>query len=61
MNNPDINLTTQINTRRNPAKLSMRWPVDEDTTRRLRRVIRPDPASPVPWWRKLLRLVSFAR
>jgi len=41
-------------TRRNPGKLSMRFPVDEETTRRLKRVISAE-QRPVRWWRRLLR------
>lgn len=48
-----INDLTQ--TRIHQTRTSMRWPVDEETTARLNRVIRLDPSCPVPWWKKLIR------
>lgn len=34
--------------------LRMRFSVDPDTTRRLKR-LQVDPEPPIPWWRRLLR------
>jgi hypothetical protein len=48
-------------TRAYPAKLTMRFPADPDTTRRLEAVRRfqLDPRAPVGWWRRALRLIPF--
>jgi hypothetical protein len=44
-----------IETRAYQAKLTMRFPVDEETTAKLKRVITLDASAEIPWWRRLLR------
>jgi hypothetical protein len=50
-------------TRAYPTKLTMRFPADPDTTRRLEAVRRfqLDPRAPVSWWRKVLRWMWLLR
>jgi hypothetical protein len=33
----------------------MRFPVDEETTAKLKRVLTLDASAEIPWWRRLLR------
>jgi hypothetical protein len=48
--------TTDITqTRYGSGHVRMSWPVDPDTTTRLRRVIRLEVDAPLPWWRRVLR------
>jgi hypothetical protein len=56
-NQPPITLTIDdlTQTRHSSTTARMHWPVDEETTRRLNRVIRLDVNSPTPRWRRLLR------
>jgi hypothetical protein len=55
MGTAEVNALVEV--RRNSAKLSMRWPVDEETTRRLKGMIAE--RKPLPWWRRLLRRLTF--
>lgn len=52
-----------ITTRTNPHKLTMRFPADPDTTRRLDAVRRYqlDTSAPVSWWRRALRWFESSR
>jgi hypothetical protein len=50
-----LTIDDQIETRIYQAKQSMRFPVDEETTQRLKKVIGLDTDAPLPWWRRLLR------
>ena len=60
---PSLYLTTTDLTETrtpHPTTLHMRWPVDEDTTRRLRRLM-VDESGEVAWWRKVIRRLIPAR
>lgn len=48
-------------TRRNSSSLTMRFDLHPDTTRRLRKVIRLDIESSLPWWRVVLRWLKGVR
>jgi hypothetical protein len=50
-----LTIDDQIETRIYQAKQSMRFPVDEQTTAKLKRMITLDASAPLPWWRRLLR------
>lgn len=47
-------------TRHNPTRLTMRFPADPDTTRRLNAVVKYqlDTNAPVGWWRRVLRWIA---
>jgi hypothetical protein len=63
MNKQPLRLTIddQIETRIYQTKQSMRFPVDEETTAKLKRVIRLDASAGIPWTRRLLRLLKWIR
>lgn len=44
----------------NPTRLTMRFPADPDTTRRLQAVLQVDLAASVSRWRRVWRQVSSA-
>ena len=50
-----LTIDDQIETRIYQTKLTMRFPVDEETTAKLKRVITLDASAPLPWWRRLPR------
>ena len=50
-----LTIDDQIETRIYQAKQSMRFPVDKETTAKLKRVITLDASVEIPWWRRLLR------
>jgi hypothetical protein len=50
-----LTINDQIETRTYQTKQSMRFPVDKETTAKLKRVITLDTSAPLPWWRRLLR------
>jgi hypothetical protein len=57
---PPLHLTiTDITETRDwqPTTFRMRWPVDEDTTRRLRRLT-VNSGGRVAWWRRVIRRLS---
>jgi hypothetical protein len=56
-----MSLDDQIETRIYQTKQSMRFPVDKETTAKLKRVIRLDASTPLPWTRKLLRWLKWIR
>jgi hypothetical protein len=58
-NRPPLTLTINdlTQTRASAIRTSMRWPVDPDTTERLYRVVKLDLNSPIPWWRRVIRLL----
>jgi hypothetical protein len=53
-----LTIDDQIETRIYQAKQSMRFPVDEETTAKLKRVLTLDASAEIPWWRRLLRLLE---
>lgn len=56
---PSLTLTiADITETRAGQSRRMHWPVDADTTTRLKRVIRLEVDAPVAWWRRLLRLIT---
>jgi hypothetical protein len=50
-----LTINDQIETRTYQTKQSMRFPVDKETTAKLKRVITLDASAEIPWWRRLLR------
>jgi hypothetical protein len=50
-----LTINDQIETRTYQTKQSMRFPVDEETTAKLKRMITLDTSVEIPWWRRLLR------
>jgi hypothetical protein len=50
-----LTINDQIETRTYQTKQSMRFPVDKETTAKLKRVITLDASAPLPWWRRLPR------
>jgi hypothetical protein len=50
-----LTIDDQIETRSYQTKQSMRFPMDEETTEKLKRVIRLDASEPETWIRRLLR------
>jgi hypothetical protein len=50
-----LTINDQIETRIYQAKQSMRFPVDGETTAKLKRVLTLDASAPLPWHRRLLR------
>jgi hypothetical protein len=50
-----LTIDDQIETRIYQAKQSMRFPVDGETTAKLKRVLTLDTSVEIPWWRRLLR------
>jgi hypothetical protein len=56
-----LTINDQIETRIYQAKQSMRFPVDEETTAKLKRVITLDTSAPLPWYRRLLRWLRRTR
>jgi hypothetical protein len=60
---PPLTLTVDdiTETRYGSATARMSWPVDPETTARLRKVIRLEGDAPVAWWRRLLRIISLLR
>jgi hypothetical protein len=50
-----LTINDQIETRTYQTKQSMRFPVDKETTAKLKRVITLDTSAEIPWWRRLLR------
>jgi hypothetical protein len=53
-----LTIDDQIETRIYQAKQSMRFPVDGETTAKLKRVLTLDASVEIPWWRRLLRLLE---
>ncbi len=53
-----LTVDDQIETRSYRMKQSMRFPVDEETTEKLKRVIRLDASAEIPWYRKILEIVE---
>ena len=56
-----LTIDDQIETRIYQTKQSMRFPVDEETTEKLKRVIKLDASAPLPWTRRLLRWLKWIR
>ena len=53
-----LTIDDQIETRIYQTKQSMRFPVDEETTEKLRKVIRLDASAEISWYRRILRIVE---
>ena len=53
-----LTITDLTQTREDPHVPHMHWPVDPETTRRLRWVIAAGEKR-LPWYRRLIRLLSF--
>jgi hypothetical protein len=56
-----LTIDDQTQTRSYQTKQSMRFPVDEESREKLRRVIRLDASERIPWTRKLLRWLKWIR
>jgi hypothetical protein len=50
-----LTIDDQIETRIYQTKQSMRFPVDGETTAKLKQVLTLDASVEIPWWRRLLR------